>query len=110
MAKKFLIIIPMNKPAYAKEYGGNDKAFQVITEKCGMIPKESEALINGEEYTVLSGCSKKKVESKYNRRASEMCGEDIFGHAVLCSEFSQNTIDGFSQSAAERLVNEINEL
>ncbi len=112
MAKKrmFLIIVPVNKPAYAKEFGSQDKAWQHITDKCGRVLHNSEALANGEEYTAVSGCSKKKLDSQFNRRASEMCGTDVFGHAVLSKSFDDDMWEGFSLNEAEAVTAYANEM
>lgn len=108
--REFLIVVPVNKPAYAKEFGCQDKAWQHVTDKCGRLLRSSEALLNGAEYAAVAGCSKKKTEGSFNRRASEMCGVDLFGPVVLGRSFENDVWEGFTLSQIENLTEIINDM
>lgn len=115
MAKRYMVIVPVHKPPYVIGFGEFEKAVETVNLKIGMFAKVDEAYFGGEKAVMLSAGAIKKSSLPVNERATYFASlpsaeDDIFGTAIVAAGGEPNRLFGFTLAAAERVIDEINEI
>jgi hypothetical protein len=114
MAKRYLVIIPVNKEAYMKSLNSPEKAASIIRDKLGSLIKEDAVEGFDTQMTMFSACGRKKAELGVNDRATYYAAlpsaeDDIFGTAVIIGK-NENGIVGLTEEKAVEVKNAVNGL
>lgn len=113
--KRYLVVIPPHKPPRMVSFGEFEKAAEVINLNIGMMAKIDEACFNTEKAIMFSAGSVRKKDRPVNERATYFASlpsaeDDIYGTAVVAVNGEPNRLLGFTASAAEKIIDEINNL
>lgn len=114
MKEKYLVIIPVSKEAYLKQFTSTDRAVQLITEKAGTQTPDNHITNFFDTPMFIFSRHEGKSNKTVNERATYIAvmpsdEENIYGPAVLIGN-ADGCIDGFTLEKAEKIRDEINEL
>lgn len=114
MSKRYLVVVPVNKEAYCKDFNSLDRAVQLITEKVGTSMPERHTVSNFEREMFMFSLRAKKKNLAVNERATYLAElpsaeDDIFGTAVIIGK-QDECIVGLTEETANAVCEEINEL
>lgn len=114
MAKRYLVVVPVNKEAYMKSLNSPEKAAAIIREKIGSFIKEDRVDSFDTPMTMFSSGSKKRAQLGVNERATyyaelPSAEDDIFGVAVIIGK-SDGGIVGLTEEKAKEVMNSVNGL
>ncbi len=114
MKEKYLVVIPVSKEAYLKQFTSTDRAVQLITEKAGTQTPDNHITEFFDAPMFIFSRHEGKSNKAVNERATYIADklsdeENIYGPAVLIGK-TDDCVDGFTLEEAEKIRNEINEL
>ena len=114
MAKRYLVIIPVNKEAYTKSLNSPEKAASIIRDKLGSMIKEDSVDFFDTPMMMFSAHARKKAELGVNDRATYYAAlpsaeDDIFGTAIIIGK-NDNGIIGLTEETALEVMNSVNGL
>lgn len=115
MTKRYMVIIPVHKPPYAIGFGNFEKAAETVNLRIGMCVKTDDAYFDGEKAIMFSAGAIKRSSLPVNERATYFANlpsaeDDIFGTAIVAAGGEPNRLFGFTVAAAEKVIDEINEI
>ena len=114
MAKRFLIIVPVNKEAYLKAFESKTKADAIIQEKVGLVIRKTDVDAFERPMMMFSARGRKKSQLQVNDRATyyaklPSAEDDIFGPAIIMGDID-GTPAGLTEKDALAVRDEINNL
>lgn len=100
--KKYVVVIPVRKEAYVKEFSGRDSLTALIADKVGSKTREIEMIPEfGEEYKIIASELKSGAENEVATYISALPEtENIYGPALILA----TTPDGDAGCAFEIAV------
>lgn len=114
MKEKYLVVIPVSKEAYLKQFTSTDRAVQLISEKAGTQVPDNRVTEYFASPMFIFSRHEGKSNKTVNERATYIADmpsdeENIYGPAVLIGK-ADDTIYGLTLEEAEKIRDEINEL
>lgn len=109
--KKYVVVIPVRKEAYVKEFSGRDSLTALIADKVGNKTREIEMIPEfGEEYKLIASDLKSGAENEIATFVSMLPeSEDIHGPAIILYA-PEGGDAGCSLEVAENIRDYINNL
>ena len=114
MAKRYLVVVPVNKEAYLKSLNSPEKAASIIRDKIGSFMTENDVDFFEKTMTMFSAEVKNKTKLAVNERATYYASlpsaeDDIYGTAIIIGK-SDNGIMGLTLEDAQEVADVVNEL
>lgn len=114
MAKRYLVVVPVNKEAYMKSLNSPEKAAAIIRDKIGSFIKEDRVDSFDTQMTMFSSGAKSKKQLGVNDRATYYASlpsaeDDIYGTAIIIGK-GDNGIVGLTEENAREVMNSVNGL
>ncbi len=114
MAKRYLVIIPVNKEPYCKSFNTMSKAAEIIQQKLGHMIKKTPVECFERPMVMFSAHAKKKSALQVNDRATYFATlpsaeDDIYGPAIIIGE-SDDVVTGLKEETALTVIDAINNL
>ncbi len=114
MAKRYLVVIPVNKEAYLKSLNSPEKAASIIRDKLGSFITENDVDLFDKPMTMFSAEVKNKAKLAVNDRATYYASlpsaeDDVCGTAIIIGK-GDNGIAGLTLEAAQEVADAVNEL
>ena len=114
MAKRYMVIIPVNKEPYCKSFNDMGKAVNIIQQKLGHMIIKTPVTGFERPMVMFSAHAKKKTELQINERATYFASlpsaeDDIYGPAIIIGEID-DVLTGLKEETALKVIEEINKL
>lgn len=113
MAKRYLAVIPVNKPPYLKGFNDMNKAAEIMQSKLGTMYKKAEVTGIGDHLVMFSAYARKKNTLAVNDRATYFARIDdednIYGTAIIIGEADECLV-GLTEQRVNEVLNAVNEL
>ncbi|MDO4495837.1 MAG: hypothetical protein Q4B62_08640 [Clostridiaceae bacterium] len=113
MAKRYLVVIPVNKPPYLKGFNDMNKAAEIMQSNLGTIYKKSGVKELNEHTVMFSAHARKKNTLAVNDRATYFANisdeMNIYGPAIIIGEVDECLV-GLTEDEANNILNAVNEL